>query len=486
MSGSASTRWNWIETTLIPIVVAIMRTAWLAPVVQILLNNVFVHPAGVVYPAWWLLTLALGAMALQRWLQAPRWGLAAAVGLGLLAVPITWALVLGFEAGAPLGWLWGQILALTDFSIGIPSGLILMTITILVWRRGLVADAIKYTSVWASFVLGTILLGGLMLLRGETLMAIPGMYLTAYMVTFLLSGLLALALLSLTSTLATERRRGSGALTINEYWLLGIASLVLAILLAGWLLGLILAPETVVRVLRFFGPLWDALAFLLVAFATLIAYLTMWLIQPLVEGLYRRVMPVLREFRLDELRAYIFEHTPEGRNLFRTGVDWGAILRPMLVLLIIGVGVWLFVRAWRRLRRSENPDVIETRESILSTQLLKQQLASLLRRRRGPTTGFLPLDPDAAPRDAIRACYQELLASMQKAGLPRPKGATPYRYDTQLGARWPTEQPLLDALTEAYVRARYAPEEPQPQDVAEAQEAWGALQHRVNPETARE
>jgi large-conductance mechanosensitive channel len=485
MSGSASTRWNWIEQSLIPVVVAIMRTAWLAPLVQILLNNVFVHPVDVVYPAWWLLALALGANLLQRWLHPRRWGLIAAVGLGLLAVPITWALVLGYEADAPWRWLWGQITALTDFSIGIPSGLIVMTITILVWRRGLVADAAKYTSVWASFVLGTIMLGGLMLFRVETLLAVPAMYLTAYMVTFLLAGLLALALLSLTSTLATERRRGSGALTINEYWLLGIASVVLAILLVGWMLGLILAPQTVVGMLRFFAPLWDALSFLLLAFATLIAYLTLWLIQPLVEALYRRVMPVLRDFRLDELRAYVFEHTPEERNLLRPGVDWGAILRPLFVLLIVALGVWLFVRAWRRLRRSDNPDVIETRESILSAGLLKQQLANLLRRRKTPTTGFFPLDP-VSPRDAIRACYQGLLASMQKAGLPRPKGATPYRYDAQLGAQWPEERPLLDALTEAYVRARYAPDEPGPQDVAQAQQAWRNLQHRANAETARE
>jgi large-conductance mechanosensitive channel len=486
MSGSAWKRWNWIEQSLIPVVVAIMRTAWLAPLLQLVLNNVFVHPVDVVYPAWWLLALMLGGTALERWLHPQRWGVVAAVALGLLAVPVTWGLALGFTPETPLRWLWAQIVALTDFSIGLPSGLILMVVTILVWRRGLAADVVKYTSVWGSFVLGTLMLGGLMLFRVETLLAIPGMYLNTYMVTFVLAGLLALALLSLTSTLATERRRGSGALTINEYWLLGIASMVLSILLVGWLLGLILAPETVVAVLRFFGPLWDAIAFLLLAIATLIAYLTMWLIAPLVEALYRRVMPVIREFRLDELRAYIFEHTPNERSPFRVDIDWGAILRPLLVVLVIGLGVWLFIRAWRRLRRSSDPDVIETRESILSAHLLKEQLRNLFRRHKAPTTSFFPLDPTGSPRDAIRACYQELLASMQKAGLPRPKGATPYGFDALLGDRWPEDKQLLDALTEEYVRARYAPDEPEAEQVARAQQAWQALQRRANAETARE
>ncbi len=486
MTGETSQRWNWIEQSLIPVVAAIMRTAWLAPLLQLVLNNVFVHPGDVVYPVWWLLALTLGGTALERWFHPRRWGLAAAVGLGLLAVPVTWGLALGFRADAPFQWLWGQIVALTDFRIGIPSGLILMTVTILVWRRGLAADAVRYTSVWASFVLGTLMLGALMLLRVETLLAIPGMHLTTYMVTFVLSGLLALALLSLTSTLATERRRGSGALAINEYWLAGIASMVLTILLLGWILGMVLAPETVVTILGFFRPLWDAIAFLLLALATLIAYLTMWLIAPLMESLYTRVMPVIRQLDLDELRAYLFEHTPVEHSPLRAGVDWGAILRPLLVLALVGLGVWLFIRAWRRLRRGQDPNVVETRESILSANLIKQQLANLFRRRRPPTTGFLALDPDASPRDAIRACYQDLLALMQKAGLPRPKGATPYRYEAQIDDQWPDEKDLLDALTEEYVRARYAPEEPQLEQVTRAQGAWQALRRRTGADPPRQ
>ncbi len=486
MSGETSPRWNWIEESLIPVITAIMRTAWLAPVVQLLLNNVFVYPSGGVYPVWWLLALSLGAMVLRRWLQPKRWGLVAAIALGLLAVPITWALVLGFAPDAPLAWLWRQLVALTDFTLGIPSGLILLVVTLLVWWRGLAAEAAKYGSVWTSFVLGTLLFGGLMLLQPETLATIPGMHMTAYMVTLVLAGLLDLALLSLTSTLATERRRGSGTLTINEFWLLALVSVVLAILLVGWILGAILAPETLAGIVRFFAPLWDALLFLVAALATFIAYLTMWLIEPLTEALYRRMMPVLREFDLEALRAYIFENAPEERTPLGGAVDWGAILRPLGVLLLVGLAVWLFIRAWRRWQRSENPEVVETRESILSAELLKQQMQNLFRRRKPPSRGFLPLSPESSPRDAIRACYQGLLLLMRNRGLPRTKGATPYRYEAELEGRWPEERSLLQILTEEYVRARYAPEEPLPEQVARAQEAWRSLQRRVNAGTARE
>lgn len=485
MSGSVWKRWNWIELGLIPAIVTIMRVAWIAPLVQLLLNNLLVHPVNVVFPVWWLLALMLGATALKRWLDPRRWGLAVAVALGLVAVPITWALALGFRPAEPLAWLWGQIVALTDFGIGIPSGLILMLVTMLVWSRGLAVVAAKYTSVWASFVLGTLTLGGLMLFRVETLLAIPAMHLTASMVTFVLAGLLALALLSLTGTLEIERRRGSGAMTINQFWLLGILSLVLAIILLGWLLGLVLSPETVVLVLRFFGPLWQAIAFLILAFATLIAFLTAWLLEPMMVGLYQRALPVIREFNPADLRAQIMEHAPTERSPLHLGFDWQAVLRPLFVLAVVGLGVWLFVRAWQRLRRNQDPNVVETRESILSAGLLRQQVVDLFRRRRAPATGFMALDPEGSARDAIRACYQGLLASMQKAGLPRPKGATPLDYDAMLVEHWPDEQARLDALTEEYVRARYAPEEPGDEQVARAQQAWLTLQRRANADTAR-
>ena len=487
MSGKAWTRWNWVEFWLIPVIVAIMRVAWLAPMVQLVLNNVFVHPVGVVYPAWWLFVLMLGATALQRWLQPRRWGLAVAIAVGLLAVPITWAIVLGFTPEAPFAWLLGQLLALTDFSIGLPSGLLIMIVTLLVWRRGLLSDEIRYTSVWTSFVFGTLTLGGLMLLREEFLMDIPAMYLTPAMVTFVLSGLLALALLSLTGTLSVEERRGSGMISIDQYWLLAIGSLVLATMLVGWLLGLAFAPETVLHILSFFAPLWEALVFLLVGFATLIAYLLLWILTPLVEALYRRVMPVIREFDIDELREFLFEQAPTpDMDVVGNGIDWGAILRPLFVVVLVAIAVWLFIRAWQRLRSGGDPDVVETRESILSTSLIKEQLRDLFRRRRGVSTPFYPLDPARSNRDAVRAYYQNLLASMQKAGLPRPKGATPYRFDGILSVHWPDEKALLDALTEEYVRARYAPEEPSDEQVERAMQVWQALQHTVNPETARE
>jgi large-conductance mechanosensitive channel len=474
MSGKAWTRWNWIEFWLIPLIVTIMRVAWLAPMVQLLLNNVFVHPVGVVYPAWWLFILMLGATALERRLQSTRWGLAVAVALGLLAVPIGWGIVLGFDPQAPLAWLVAQLIALTDFSIGLPSGLIIMVITLLVWRRGLLSETIRYSSVWTSFVFGTLTLGALMLFRAEFLMDIPAMYLTTYMVTFVLSGLLSLALLSLTGTLSLEERRGSGVISIDQYWLLAIGSLVLATMLIGWLLGLAFAPETVLQVLRFFGPLWEAIAFLLVGFATLIAYLLLWLIAPLVEALYRRVMPVIREFDLDELREFLSQQVPgdNGAETLVNGIDWGAILRPLFVVALVAIAIWLFIRAWQRLRSSSDPDIVETRESILSASLIKEQLRDLFRRRRGISTPFLPLDPESSNRDAVRAYYQNLLASMQKAGLPRPKGATPYRFDEILAVHWPDEKALLDALTEEYVRARYAPDEPDAEQVERAMQLW--------------
>ncbi len=487
MSGKAWTHWNWIEFWLIPVIVAVMRVAWLAPMVQLVLNNVFVHPVGVVYPFWWLFVLLLGATALQRLLESYRWGLAVAIALGLLAVPVTWAIVLGFTPEAPLAWLLEQLVALTDFSIGLPSGLIIMIVTLLVWRRGLMSDEINYSSVWTSFVFGTLTLGGLMLLREEFLTEIPALYLAPAMVTFVLSGLLALALLSLIGTLSVEERRGSGMITIDQYWLLAIGSLVLATMLLGWLMGLAFAPETVWQVLRFFGPLWDAVAFLLIGFATLIAYLLLWLIAPLVEALYRRVMPVIREFDIDELREFLFEQAPTPDTITNgNGIDWGPILRPLFVVLLVAIAVWLFIRAWQRLRSSSDPDIVETRESILSTRLIREQLRDLFRRRRGISTPFLPLDPANSNRDAVRAYYQNLLASMQKAGLPRPKGATPYRFDAILAAHWPDEKALLDALTEEYVRARYAPEEPDDEQVARAMRVWQDLQHTVNPETARD
>ena len=156
--------------------------------------------------------------------------------------------------------------------------------------------------------------------------------------------------------------------------------------------------------------------------------------------------------------------------------------RWLALALVVVVVLILFALAVRRLRATAPAAVDEVRESILTTDLLQQQLASLWERwfgRRQAGDPFLSLAGEEETRRRIRLAYQHLLAAATAIGQGRRPGATPTEYQAELQLPAAEAAQRLSALTAAYHQARYAPDPPTPEEAASAQQAWQQIEQQM-------
>lgn len=485
MPGENSTPSRWTELWAIPAIAAIMWAAWVSPLLHLAVNNPLMQPTGLVVPGWWLLTLLLVPLLIQRLDIRPRWALALFTLIGLAAIPATWWIASGTEGASAGAWLIAQLRALTQWDEGVPSGLVLALAAVLAWRRGIAVSALRYDGLWRGFVGGSIALGSTMLLRADTLASVPGVDMTVSIVAFVLSGLVGLALMALTGTLAVENMRSTAHLGISRSWVAVAGSTVAIILALGWAAGLVFAPDTVASLLRYLKPIVELIFLGLVGLGTLIAYALLWVIQPLLQSAYRRLLPILQRDDLGRLREFLLEDVRIGqREPPDLGPLWEATWRPIFVLGGLALATWLIIRAWRSRERTDAGGIIETRESLLTAGLVRAQLKSLLRRRK-PGATYLPLDAAASTRDAIREVYQTLLVRAREAGAPRRRDITPAVYERELVLLWPQHAAAFAVLTRLYVRARYGPDDPKESDVLRARQALADLAFEEQKRAAR-
>ena len=107
-----------------------------------------------------------------------------------------------------------------------------------------------------------------------------------------------------------------------------------------------------------------------------------------------------------------------------------------------------------------------------------------LRARRGPasTVGgkVRSLWPrPRTPRDQVRLLYLVAVQRLREAGWPRRPADTPVEYAGRLASALPESGEDLDAITTAFVEARYAEREMAPQEVNPVRAAWRRLWARL-------
>lgn len=151
----------------------------------------------------------------------------------------------------------------------------------------------------------------------------------------------------------------------------------------------------------------------------------------------------------------------------------------LLILLIVALPFWIAVRRFRLLAAQGEAD--ETRESIISRELILSQLKGLFSRRRPPPVVTPPpylilSGPADDPRLIIRRAYQTMLDWAQARSLSRAPTQTPALYAEALNAAVPQAGEAVTILTDAYVRARYDVEPIPPGDARRAQMAAEQLQ----------
>ncbi len=477
MPGTDLRRWRWLESGLIPLTSALMRVAWVTPLLHFALNNSLVAPAGVRFPAWLILALLLGASALDGLVQDRADAPAILAGAGLLAVLAVLAYLFQLDLAHLGRWLMRLFADLTDFRTAFPASLVVIVATALIWRKGMTVVWHDYIELFHGFITGVLVLGAMLLLPTRSTWDASGLSMWGSILAFVFSALVSLAMISAHQTLAVERLKDSRVPPLSREWLIVVGSVVLVVVLAGWLAAQLMSPESIQEILRLLQPVWVLIRTAILYVWWAIAYIFFWALGPLIN-----LVQSSASDNWDNTTKGLAERLDEETQFPEPAATAG--LSPALVtalqiigvtLLVAGV-VWILVRAWRRRSRRVTSAATEQRESVLTAELFAQQLRDLLAglRRKPAVTPFVPVGGED-PREAIRRLYQQLLERLSARGRARRPEVTPRAYARSLTDLLPAGGPALHTLTEAYLVARYAPDPPTAQQVAEAGSAWEQL-----------
>lgn len=486
--GAAKRRgWPWLEFVVLPLTAALMRVAWLTPLVRFALDNEFVSPRGVPFPSWLILILLFGSSLLVEALRDHPRGARLIVVVGLAAIAGVVALTFRLDLARPGPWLREFTASQGDFRQGLPAVFIVVVAAAAIWWRGMTAVWHDYTELFGGFVTGVVVLGGLMLAAGQADWAERGLDVWASVIVFVLSGLSALALLAVYEMLTWERFRGRGGPGLSRYWLTAVGTLVASILLTGWAVGRLMSlglGGTLASLWQPIGRLLErAVELVLLAWGYVVFELFAGLIsilQAIVERNWDLIVGFLQRFV--GVPAESVEEVAQPSDAAQLSLR---ILFWLVLVFTVGV---LFYIAFRRYKRAWVEGDLEDREFILTGELLVEQLRSIIRglRRRRPMAPFLQLEEIEDARRVIRALYRRMLERMGALGYARLPSDTPRAYERSVAGVVRGERQALNTLTEAYLVARYSPDPPTPEQVEEARGAYARLEDALGHERPRD
>jgi hypothetical protein len=276
---------------------------------------------------------------------------------------------------------------------------------------------------------------------------------------------------------------------VDRHWIATVTGVVAIVLVLGMLLGTLIAPGTIAQAFGWLRPIWNTLMQLLMMLIYILAYLFFGLFEPLLENIRPRASEQgprpfespLEPVNLEEL----------ARNPVEIPPIFGQIVQTMLVVGGIALVVWFFVRAVRKRKQEATlqDEVFETRETILTLDLIRDQMQGLFDGLRGSRSPPVFVEPGERgdPRRTIRELYQAVLARGIANKAPREREQTPARYEQSLGYIYSGQQAdakderqafvkrAIAALTRAYEGARYGRQPPTLEQVQAAQEAFAQL-----------
>jgi hypothetical protein len=219
-----------------------------------------------------------------------------------------------------------------------------------------------------------------------------------------------------------------------------------------------------------------------------LAYVIQWLLYLLLQLLQpnplRQPPQPLQPSSLSDLLAQLF-----GQQLSPEVI---AVAKAVGALMLLALALLLVARAashWRP-TRVEADAVAEERESLWQPGALRRALLAWLRRwwsrrrtRAGAATAAAEAGPArvmSVPLSSVRALYRQLLRLGEASGARRAGSSTPYEH---LPALQRSLEPAAEVaeVTEAYVRARYAEQEPAPDEVERLRARLTAI-HAPPPE----
>lgn len=468
--GLAPTRWHVLDDGILAYGLALLRTLWLWPVLHYLALSTFDDEWDALAPWMVFGLLAGGTLAAQIGSRIGNHAVGAVSGgtrdprganqsgrrgpifAALLGIAVLAAVVyLGLGDGR------GQT-ALADVPAALAQqpGRALTTLLVAagLWWWGLRtgSSTVSYDALSRNFLIGLVgLMFVLAINSAEEL--IDRSELLAILLAYLALGLFLLALASIQATRRYEHALGEPDLALPGHWWATVGAVVAVLLVAALVLSWLFVPETL-------GRLAAAVAAVLALIGQIVAWLVMIVSYPIfmvlawLVGLLAMI-PMPESMQLAMVPPSPLEPPTQAAGQGGAAVDPTVWWIGAGVLAIAAIAV-LFVLAVRRYQAVAEDDVAETHEGILSIDLLKAQLAELLRRRgraqaRPP---YLALAGEDAAT-SVRRTYQQLLQWAAAQGHERAPGMTPDHYCTLLAAAYPAHAAGFSAITTAYTQVRY-------------------------------
>jgi hypothetical protein len=473
-------RSNWIEDLVFPAAVAVLTAAWVHLWVQ------WVARAGapeVSYPPVSPLLLGLllvGAATLTRFSLDRSSGLGPArgliVGAGLAAIAFSMWWTFRFSSlGAFVAGLgdWGRYIS------PVLAGLAACTF---MWWQGILLAVANWPQqhMERSFFLG---IGGLaaVFVANQSRPVLTAMEAMSTTVALFGAGLGALALVSFENARRYHEGLTGTRLSLSRYWVITVASVISAILLAALLAASLFSPAAYAGVGRVLAVLLDGLTFAVVFILAVVVAVIIAVVFPILQALLNFGPPrAPDEFIPFDPARVAGDRAEEAVKLFADNPALAAGRQVLfLVLLAIGVGLLLWWSV-RRLGTLNRKDGDEVRDSIATRELVLDQIRALFTRRAAPTETADPYLALAGslddPRLVVRRAYQSMLEWARTVAQGRTAGQTPASYGEFLARAVPQSRDAIATLTLAYERARYSAEPLTPDEARTAQGALSELQ----------
>ncbi len=434
--------WNWIDDGVLPYALAAMRAVWLW-LGLCLWAHVLEPPRSELIPlfiVFGLLAVSTLFTQLAVFRLRDTRGTWLVVGGGVMAAMLTLYVSFGTTPFADLGALFVAVL-----------------VTAWCWRWGIVAgrEPIRYDTYARNFVYGVIALA-LVVFGALTAHTLAPAELIFPILVFFALGLGVLALASLRDAQQYESATLGQSFALNRFWLGTVGIVVAALVLVGFILGGVFAPEWAARTVAVVVFVWRLITSILL----LIVYVVALVFFGILDVLGRVI-----HFTPSEGTPFQLPEPVRLDELFKNQDEVASTLPPELVLLaqilsalFIALALAaLFAIAFRRMREYAAEDTDETRESVFSFDLLQAQLRNLFR-RASPTQNAVAPYAEIRGDDAraqIRRVYQALLAWAAERGITRAAGQTPRELEHALAAQFETRADQLALITNEYLNARY-------------------------------
>ncbi|OQA47104.1 MAG: hypothetical protein BWY52_00347 [Chloroflexi bacterium ADurb.Bin325] len=418
--------WSWVDDGLLPYLLALLRSLWIWLLLHLLFVSLLPGQDDLLGFGAVFGLLAAGTLAAQVFVFRSTTPRRAAVVGGLFGLAmVLLALYLGpGRAIAPL-WQLRWLSVIRDR----PAATLMTAMpaaALLFWGVLAGRERVYHETLLRNFALGLAAILAIMLVAYSAEFVPTGLVIWV-LTAFVAVGLVALAVASLQETRL--------------------------------LLGQIFAPGTL-----------ELLADLLAGILRAVGWLLSWAVFIISYPIFKLLEWLIQRIDLPETDAEMLQIQPPAdltdqfKELAEESVAGPGSQFPWWILVALVVGMVMlavFVLAFRRFRSyAEDGEVEETRESVLSLDLLRAQLAGWLRGRGGRAAAepepYAQIAGDD-PRIRVRRTYQALLAWAAGRGLARQPGLTPEDYVRVLADVYPACRAEFAQITAAYYEARYSP-----------------------------